>query len=37
MALEFFEFCELFWIFFGTENILEKIHFFWLVLELILH
>ena len=37
MALEFFEFCGLFWIFFGTGNILEKIHFFWLVLELIFH
>ena len=37
MVLEFFEFCELFRIFFVTANILEKIPFFSLVLELILH
>ena len=32
--LEFLEFLELFWNFFGTGNVLEKSHFFRLVLEL---
>ena len=34
MALEFLEFLELFWIFFGTRNVLKKFHFFMLVLKL---
>ena len=36
-VLEFLEFLELFWNFFGTGNILEKSHFFRLVLELFLN
>ena len=36
-VLEFIEFLEFFWIFFGTWNILEKGHFFRLVLKLILN
>ena len=36
-VLEFLEFLELFWIFFGTGNVLEKSHFFRLVLELFLN
>ena len=37
IVLEFLEFLELFWIFFSTENILKKFHFFRLVLELFLN
>ena len=37
MVLEFLEFLELFWIFFGTGNFFEKIHFFRIVLELFLN
>ena len=37
MVLEFLELLELFWIFFGTGNVLEKTHFFRLVLELFLN
>ena len=36
-VLEFLEFLELFWNFFGTGNVLEKSHFFRLVLELFLN
>ena len=36
-VLEFLEFLELFWNFFGTGNVLEKGHFFRLVLELFLN
>ena len=37
MALKFHEFLEMFWICFGAGNVLEKIHFFRLVLELFLN
>ena len=37
MVLEFLEYLELFWIFFGSGNVLEKIHFFRIVLELFLN
>ena len=37
MILEFLEFLELFWFFFGTGNVLKKILFFRLVLELLLN
>ena len=37
VVLEFLEYLELFWIFFGSGNVLEKIPFFRIILELFLN